>query len=62
MKTGCPNSTNFRRDRMLVSWPAVYIDTFGPSCTRSPITIRDVSRAVKLKLTKHSFPILTFAP
>ncbi|KAL4766821.1 hypothetical protein BDW60DRAFT_221030 [Aspergillus nidulans var. acristatus] len=48
INTGWPNSTNLRRDRMDVSWPAVYMETFGPSCTRSPMTIRLVSRAIEL--------------
>ncbi|KAL4945297.1 hypothetical protein BDV06DRAFT_39460 [Aspergillus oleicola] len=48
INTGCPNSTNLRRDRTLVSWPAVYIETLGPSWTLSPMSIREVSRAVKL--------------
>ena len=48
MKTGWPNSTNFLRDKILVSCPAVYMLTFGPNWTLSPTTIRLVSKAVKL--------------
>lgn len=48
MKTGCPNSTNFWRERTLVSCPALKMLTFVPIWTRSPITTRLVSRIVKL--------------